>query len=177
MNKTFLAALAIIILGLLGGFYIFTNNKNKSTDNSQTTQTTGQSQPSSTTGATSGANVADYSGKGLTKFPKEVLSKTNTTVLNLSNNNLTGALPAEIHNLTKLEELYVNDNQMTGIPAEVGQLRHLKILNYANNKITGLPMELGKLTQLQVLDLTGNNPSQQDISQIKAKLTNTQIKI
>ena len=118
MNKTISAALALIIIGLLGGIYIYTNNGNDSV------QTTGQSQTETKTGG----SVVDYSGKGLTKFPKEVLSKTEITALNLSNNNLTGALPAEIRKLSILEELNVSNNQMTGIPAEIGQLKNLKIL-------------------------------------------------
>ena len=118
----------------------------------------------------------DYSSQGLTTFPKEILTATKTTSLSLTNNQLGGALPAEIKQLTQLENLDVSNNKMTGIPAEIGQLSNLKILNYANNQITGLPLELGNLTGLQVLDLSGNpNLSQHDLSLVKAKLPNTNI--
>ena len=124
------------------------------------------------------SKTADYSGKGLAKFPKEVLGQTNLVILDISDNNLTGALPAEIRHLTKLEELNASNNKMTGIPAEIGQLSKLKTLNYANNQITGLPLELGNLTQLDVLDLRGNpNVSQYDLSLIRPKLPNTDIKL
>jgi Leucine-rich repeat (LRR) protein len=145
-------------------------------DNNQTSTTNSISNSTDSSQASSG-KTADYSGKGLTEFPKQVLKDNSITKLDISNNNLTGAIPAEIHDLANLEILDLSDNQMTGIPAEVGQLRKLKILDYSNNQITGLPLELGNLTQLQVLDLSGNNVSQQDIAKIRAKLTNTEIKL
>lgn len=174
MNKTFLVSLAIIVTGILGGFYIYTNNNKTENDASSST---GSTENSSNLGSGSNKKTADYSGKGLTEFPKEVLNQKDIVVLNLSNNNLTGAIPAEIKNLTNLEELNLSNNNMTGIPAEIGQMKKLRILNYSNNQITGLPNELGNLTGLLVFDLSGNNPAQQDLSQIQAKLTNTQIKL
>lgn len=125
-----------------------------------------------------GLNVtADYSGQGLTAFPDEVLGKSETTILDLSDNKLTGALPAEIKELSELRELDVSENRMTGIPAEIGQLSKLMILDYSNNQITGLPMELANLTQLELLDLRGNNVNKQDLTKIKSMLKNTTIKI
>ncbi len=118
---------------------------------------------------TSGAKL-DYADKGYTEFPEDILSKTDATELDLSGNNLTGSLPAEIKDLKKLEILNVSDNNMTGIPAEIGQMTSLRIINYANNNITGLPNELGNLKNLEVFDLSGNNPSQQDLEGIRAKL-------
>jgi len=165
MNKNTLRFIIFLVL-LAGIGYYFLRSHNNSTS------TTNQSQ-SSITGKT-----ANYSGRGLTKFPDQVLNDTSITVLNLSNNDLTGALPSQIQNLINLQELNVSNNQMTGIPAEVGRLNNLKILNYANNKITGLPNEIGNLTQLQLLDLRGNpNVSQHDLAEIRAKLTKTQIKL
>lgn len=150
------------------GWFLFFHNKNSSTGG-----------PQSTTGSQStSANTADYSGQGLSSFPKQVLNNTKITSLNLSNNNLTGALPAEIRTLTNLQTLDVSNNNMTGIPAEIGQLSKLRVLNYANNQITGLPNELGNLSQLQIFDLSGNpKVSQQDLSGIRAKLPNTTIKL
>ena len=169
LTKVFLLVMVVALAGV-GGYMIATR-----VGKQETSSTTGSS-TSEVTGA--GGAIADYSGKGLSVFPKEVLKKTNTTTLNLSNNNLTGALPAEIHDLKNLVSLDVSNNEMTGVPAEVGQLKKLKVLNYANNKLTGLPMELGNLTQLQTLDLSGNpNVSQTDLAKIKAKLTATTIKL
>lgn len=170
MNKIWLG-LVVVLVALAGitGYVLRGDNTNNSSLGQDTNQTAQVAVDTSQT--------ADYSGKGLTKFPSEVLNKTGTTKLILSNNQLSGALPGEIRHLTNLEELDVDNNRMTGIPAEIGQLKKLKILNYNNNRITGLPMELGNLTQLEVLDLSGNNVSQQDLAKIRAKLTNTQIKL
>lgn len=165
MNKIIVALLLVVLVAGAG----FAGYKLRGGDNGA------RGSESSTGSATVTGKTADYSDKGLTEFPKEVLKDHSLVRLDLSNNALTGAIPAEIHDLSNLEELDLSNNQMTGIPAEVGQLRKLKILNYANNQITGLPLELGNLTQLEILDLSGNDVSQQDLAQIRAKLTGTKI--
>lgn len=166
MLKRLLILISAIIVLIGIGFAIFGNNPSNKKQLPQTSATIQQ------------GTSLNYSGRGLTHFPKEILSKTNTINLDLSNNKLTGALPGEIKNLKMLEVLNVSNNQMTGIPAEIGQLLNLKVLNYSNNRITGLPLELGNLTQLEILDLSGNpNISQQDLGQIHSKLANTQIKL
>ncbi len=172
MNKKLVLFIITLVIVAGGAGYALRGKKN---DSAQGNTTSDSSLGATSTQALNSGKTVNYSNKGLSQFPKEVLNKTDTVILDVSNNNLTGAIPAEIHNLVNLEELNLSNNQMTGIPAEVGQLKHLKVLNYANNKITGLPLELGNLTQLRVLDLSGNNVSQQDLAQIRAKLVNTQI--
>jgi Leucine-rich repeat (LRR) protein len=115
--------------------------------------------------------TTDLSGQGLTEFPTSVLSKRDTVVLDLSNNQIR-TIPSEIGELTKLEELYFQDNinNITGLPAEVGQLSNLEVLDLSNNGFTGLPYELGNLKSLKVLDLSGNNYSEQDLEVIKKGL-------
>lgn len=156
----------IVIILSVGATLFLTKDEASSPTN------TGSNQEQGSTESADGL-VLDYSNKGLSEFPKEVLKKTNVVELNLSGNNLTGALPSEIAKLTKLEILIVSDNQMTGIPAEIGQLSKLRILNYANNQITGLPNELGKLINLEVFDLSDNNASEQDLNGIKQNLPST----
>ena len=39
---------------------------------------------------------------------------------------LTGAVPAEIGQLTSLTRLYLGGNQLTSVPAEIGQLTSLR---------------------------------------------------
>jgi len=114
----------------------------------------------------------DLSNQGLTSLPAYVLKQTNLQELNISNNNLTGALPAEIRFLSKLKVLKASNNQMTGVPAEVGQLSQLELLDLSNNQLTGLPNEIGNLTKLKQLNLSGNNYSQQDLDYILQKLPN-----
>ena len=121
----------------------------------------------------SGNNKLDLSGQGLTSIPSYVFGKTNLSELNVSHNNLTGAIQAEIRHLGNLKILNASYNQMTGVPAEVGQLQKLEILDLSYNQLTGLPNELGNLKNLKTLNLAGNSYSQQDLDQIRAKLPNT----
>lgn len=124
---------------------------------------------------TSTTTSLDLSGQGLTRVPSYVFSMTSLEELDLSNNNLTGALPGEIRFLENLRVLDVSDNNMTGVPAEIGQLENLEELDYSKNSLTGLPLELGNLSALQLFNLTGNYPSQQDLGAIKEQLPEAQI--
>ena len=78
--------------------------------------------------------------------------------LDLSDNQLTGTIPAELGNLANLEELSLYDNQLTGtIPAELGNLANLQGLFLRRNQLTGgIPAELGDLANLQWLLLEAN---------------------
>ena len=133
------------------------------------TQTTGGS-GNQTEGAIDKKNILDLSSQGLDKLPSYVLGLSNLEELNISNNKITGALPAEIHNLSKLRVLNASNNLMTGVPAEVGQLQNLEVLDLSNNKLTGLPYELGNLKKLKTLNLSGNNYATQDLEIIKKGL-------
>ncbi len=96
-----------------------------------------------------------------------------TEILDLSGQALSGSLKAEIRHLQQLRTLDISDNNFTGIPAEVGQLSLLQVLDVSNNPITGLPQEIGNLQQLKTLDLRGTKYSQQDLDIIKASLPET----
>lgn len=113
------------------------------------------------------------SNQGLTKLPTGILAMTNLEKLDISNNRLEGALPAEIRFLQKLRILDMSDNAMTGLPAELGQLSELRMLDVSNNNLTGIPHELGNLQNLEVLDLSDNSISPQDLDVIRAKLPKT----
>ena len=80
------------------------------------------------------------------------------THLDLSDNQLTGGLPAELGSLTNLTHLDLPYNQLTGgIPAELGNLSNLTELFLNSNQLTGgIPAELGSLAGLGVLFLGGN---------------------
>ena len=52
---------------------------------------------------------------------------------------LTGAVPAEIGQLTSLKRLYLYDNQLTSLPAEIGQLTSLRELNLYGNRLRSVP--------------------------------------
>ena len=80
------------------------------------------------------------------------------TNLNLTDNNLSGEIPAELGDLTSLQILFLEDNNLSGeIPAELGGLTSLLVLDLARNNLSGeIPAELGGLTSLQVLVLYRN---------------------
>ena len=168
--KNYLPAIALIAFVILSACAQIpsppepNNQSGTQTNDDQNTNTNGtpDTVPSGVT--------LDLSNQGLTKVSQDVFTKTNLEVLDVSGNNLTGALPAEIRNLQKLRVLDASDNQMTGVPAEVGQLQNLEVLDLSNNQLTGLPYELGSLKKLKTLNLSGNQYSSQDLEVIRRGL-------
>ena len=93
---------------------------------------------------------------GLTgAVPAEIGQLTSLERLVLGNNQLT-SLPAEIGQLTSLVELDLEGNQLSSLPAEIGQLAALEELFLFNNDLTSVPAEIGQLTALKELDLNAN---------------------
>ena len=115
------------------------------------------------------SNNQNESGSGINVHSDITVHK-DLEELNLSGQNLSGSLKAEIRRISNLRILNLSDNEFTGLPAEVGQLSRLEILVLKNNKLTGLPHELGNLKSLKYLDVSGNNISMTDITIIKDKL-------
>jgi Leucine-rich repeat (LRR) protein len=117
----------------------------------------------------------DLSNKDLTKVPEYVFSMKQLEELNLSNNQLTGAIPSQIGQLKNLKVLNLSHNLMTGLPAELGQLSQLTELDVSYNSLTGLPNELGNLKNLKTFNLIGNDYSTLDLEIIINKLPNLQV--
>lgn len=160
MSKTIVILVLIVLIAVIGIKYL-PKNINKQPE---------QGQNNGIVNPAPSGKVLDLSNRGLTKVPADVFSKTGIEELNLTGNQLTGALPGEIRFLSNLRVLNVSNNQMTGVPAEVGQLSKLEVLDLSNNQLTGLPYELGNLKNLKRLKLSGNNYSQQDLAIIKKAL-------
>ena len=78
--------------------------------------------------------------------------------LDLDDNDLTGPIPAELGDLTNLKHLYLFENRLSGgIPAELGKLTLLRYLFLYDNRLSGgIPAELGQLTNLRELLLDNN---------------------
>src|SRR5690606_18260714 len=62
----------------------------------------------------------------------------------------------EIGNLTNLENLWLDNNQLATLPTSIGNLTDLKVLNLSENMLTAVPSTLGNLTNLTELHLNGN---------------------
>lgn len=87
---------------------------------------------------------------------KALASPQTVECLDLSFQDRTGALPAEIRHLSSLRRLVASDNRMTGIPAEIGQLSELEYLDYSDNAIDTMPNEIANLKKLKYLSLANN---------------------
>ncbi len=80
------------------------------------------------------------------------------TRLSLYENGLSGPLPPELGNLTRLRAFFLSDNQITGsIPPELARLPELFWINLKENRLTGsIPPELGSMPRLVQLQIWGN---------------------
>ncbi|KAF8020581.1 hypothetical protein BT93_G1116 [Corymbia citriodora subsp. variegata] len=86
---------------------------------------------------------------------------TNLQIMLLQNNNITGPLPPELGRLSKLRTLDLSNNFFTGeIPSSLGHLKSLQYMRLNNNSLSGaFPSALANMTQLAFLDLSYNNLS------------------
>ncbi|PQP98095.1 hypothetical protein Pyn_13856 [Prunus yedoensis var. nudiflora] len=80
-------------------------------------------------------------------------------VFHAGHNNLSGLLPEDIYNATKLEEIALPLNSLHGaISDKIVNLTNLAILDLYINQLSGqLPLNLGKLSKLKFVTLDFNN--------------------
>ncbi len=101
------------------------------------------------------------SGNSLTgALPADLAQLTSLEVLNLRWNSLEGPLP-DLSKLDLLKNLFLNNNQFSGeIPKWIGNLQDLERLDLSNNQLVGsIPGELGSLSALWDLRLSNNSLS------------------
>ncbi|KAK4271871.1 hypothetical protein QN277_020499 [Acacia crassicarpa] len=86
---------------------------------------------------------------------------TNLQIVLLQNNNITGPIPSELGRLSNLHTLDLSNNLFNGeIPSSLGHLRSLQYLRLNNNSLSGdCPEPLANMTELAFLDLSYNNLS------------------
>lgn len=80
-------------------------------------------------------------------------------IVDLSSNNLSGAIPSEISSLFGLQSLNLSRNNLMGrIPEKIGVIGYLESLDLSNNHLSGeIPQSIINLTFLSHLDLSYNN--------------------
>jgi len=126
----------------------------------------------------------NLSSHELESIPNEIFGLENRIILNVSHNKIKAGVYKEekefekgkigivnepydgitvgIKKLTKLEKLYLNDNEILEIPQYLTEITTLKTLDLSSNNIEKISDNLLKLTNLEELNLS-NNP----VSQIK----------
>ncbi|KAJ6830948.1 protein TOO MANY MOUTHS-like [Iris pallida] len=95
-------------------------------------------------------------------IPPQLFSLASLKVLTLSQNRLSGKIPAEgLSLLTSLVHLDLSYNSLTGrIPAQIGLLESLADLDLSYNSLSGpIPASVGRMGSLQKLDLSSNSLS------------------
>ncbi|KAM3747295.1 hypothetical protein ACB098_05G024400 [Castanea mollissima] len=80
-------------------------------------------------------------------------------IIDLSNNNLSGSIPAEICVLFELRFLNLSRNHLMGkIPEKIGSMKELESIDLSRNHLLGIiPPSVSNLTFLSYLDLSYNN--------------------
>ncbi|KAB2605625.1 receptor-like protein 2 [Pyrus ussuriensis x Pyrus communis] len=80
-------------------------------------------------------------------------------ILRAGDNNLSGSLPEDIYNATKLVELALPLNSLNGAISErIANLANLTILDFYFNNLSGvLPVNFGKLSKLKFMNFDFNN--------------------
>ena len=116
-----------------------------------------------TTDAGGRVTEIDLSENGLTgRIPFQLgnLTRLRTLVL-WGGNQLTGAIPSQLGDLANLRGLYLAGNQLSGpIPSQLGDLANLQWLYLQGNRLSGpIPSQLGDLANLEALYLAGNQLS------------------
>ena len=116
-------------------------------------------------GPTSGTSI-NLSGQ----LPVELANLSKLQSLILSGNQLSGEIPSNLGMLSDLENLVLFDNQLEGgIPSELGDLSKLTVLSLSFNQLIGeIPTSLEDLADLQILALNRN----QLIGSIPIEITN-----
>jgi len=170
--------LIVLAIVAVGGVFLLNQNKNSSEQNNNSYEPTGMFDGlKKAEDINKQSYTLDLSGKGLTRLTAETFNN-NTSVkfLDLSNNNLTGSIPAEIRKMQNLEDLNASHNNLTGIPAEIGQLSHLEKIDFSYNALDTMPQEIANLkNNLKEFNLTGNKYSESQINDLKLQLPNTNI--
>jgi Leucine-rich repeat (LRR) protein len=94
-------------------------------------------------------------------IPASLGNLSSLSTLRLNNNRLTGQIPADIWNATSLRSVYLNANQLTGsIPEAMSRAQLLQTLVLDSNRLTGVvPAGVVGMSLLRSLSLAANRLS------------------
>lgn len=91
--------------------------------------------------------VMHMNGMALRLIPAPVFDLMMLTRLDLGRNKLT-SVPAEVGQLSFLEELWLNDNEyLADLPAELESCKRLTVLDLRHTSVRNLPREIGPRTR------------------------------
>jgi Leucine-rich repeat (LRR) protein len=78
---------------------------------------------------------------------------------NLDSNRLTGTIPSQLAQLTRLTTLYLSNNQLKGtLPEQLAELTGLTDVHLESNQLKGtMPEQLAELTRLTEFNLYNNH--------------------
>ena len=118
-------------------------------------------------------NPPNYGTQWDTPWRGVTIDDDRAVALDLSSTELSGAVPSELGDLTRLRYLHLGDNQLSGtIPPELGAMTELDYLHLGSNELSDpIPPELGDLNQLDYLHL-GSNQLTEAIPPELGNLTN-----
>lgn len=114
----------------------------------------------SSIGSLSNLMTLDLSYNNLTGFEATIADYSNLAQsllsLDLSYNQMNGPLPSIIYELINLESLIICSSFITSLDVKIGNLTHLQSIQLQFNQLTTLPNNWELLKELQVLDLSNN---------------------
>ncbi|XP_039821482.1 receptor-like protein 15 isoform X1 [Panicum virgatum] len=107
----------------------------------------------------------DLSGNMLSgEIPWEIGNLTRVTSLNLSNNHFSGRIPASLANMSAVESLDLSHNELDGaIPSQLSQLWSLEVFSVAYNNLSGCIPGSGQFASFSMDSYIGNK-NLQDMS-------------
>ena len=102
----------------------------------------------------------DLQGNNLSgAIPPSIGNLTELHTLSLSKNNLSGALPETLGNCVNLQYLHINQNKLTGVlPETLGNCQELLKVSLYDNMLSGaIPATIGNLAKVEELNLSKND--------------------